>query len=57
MSIEIVRQDKGKDLTASLKSVGERWKYMTMPNRVQNFIKRVLTPAFEFLTRDTSVAG
>ncbi len=53
----IRQQNKGKDLSASLKSVSERWKYMTMPNRVQNFIKRVITPAFEFLTRDDSVAG
>lgn len=51
------QQNKGKDMTAALKSVGERWKYMTEPNRVENFIKKVITPAFEFLTRDTSVVG
>ena len=49
--------DKGKDLSASLKSVHERWKYMTAPNRVKDMLKKVITPAFEFLTRDTSVAG
>ena len=51
------QQNKGKDITTGLRSVGERWKYMTEPNRVKNFIKKVLTPAFEFMTRDTSVAG
>ena len=51
------QQDKGKDLAASLKSVHERWKYMTPPNRVKDFIKKVITPAFTFLTRDTEVAG
>tara|TARA_R110001592_G_scaffold361584_3_gene672619 strand:+ start:1835 stop:2542 length:708 start_codon:yes stop_codon:yes gene_type:complete len=50
------QQNKGKDMTTSLKSVGERWKYMTQPNRIKNFIQKVITPAFEFLTRDTSVA-
>ena len=51
------QQDKGKDLGTSLKSVHERWKYMTPPNRVKDFIKKVITPAFTFLTRDTEVAG
>jgi hypothetical protein len=51
------QQNKGKDMTTALKSVGERWKYMTEPNRIKNFIKKVITPAFEYLTRDTSVAG
>ena len=51
------QQDKGKDLSTSLKSVHERWKYMTPPNRVKDFIKKVITPAFTFLTRDTEVAG
>jgi len=46
-----------KDLTPALQSVNERWKYMTFPKRVENFLTKVLTPAFEFLTRDTSVAG
>ncbi len=49
--------DKGKDLKTSLKSVHERWKYMTMPNRAKDFIKKVITPAFTYLTRDTEVAG
>jgi len=49
--------EKGKDLPTSLKSVHERWKYMTMPNRVKDFIKKVITPAFTYLTRDTDVAG
>lgn len=49
--------DKGKDLSTSLKSVHERWKYMTAPNRVKDFIKKVITPAFTYLTRDTEVAG
>ena len=49
--------DKGKDLAASLRSVNERWKYMTPPNRVKDFIKKVITPAFTYLTRDTEVAG
>ena len=49
--------DKGKDLAASLRSVNERWKYMTAPNRVKDFIKKVITPAFTYLTRDTEVAG
>ena len=35
--------DKGKDLAASLRSVNERWKYMTAPNRVKDFIKKVIT--------------
>ena len=51
------QQNKGKDMTTALKSVGERWKYMTEPNRIKNFIKKVLTPSFEYLTRDTSVVG
>ena len=49
--------DKGKDLATSLRSVNERWKYMTPPNRVKDFIKKVITPVFTFLTRDTEVAG
>lgn len=49
--------DKGKDLTASLKSVNERWKYMTTVPRVKDFIKKVITPVFVYLTRDTDVAG
>ena len=48
---------KGKDMEVALKSVHERWKYMTMPNRVKDFIKNVMTPAFTYLTRDTDVAG
>ena len=52
-----VEQNKGKDMTTALKSVGERWKYMTEPNRIKNFIEKVLTPSFEYLTRDTSVVG
>ena len=51
------QQNKGKDMTTALKSVGERWKYKTEPNRIKDFLKKVITPAFEFLTRDTSVAG
>ena len=54
----LIRQlDKEKDLTASLKSVHDRLKYMTLPNRVRDFIKNVITPSFTYLTRDTSVAG
>ena len=54
----LIRQmDKGKDLKTSLRSVGSRWKYMTMPNRVSDFIKNVMTPVFTYLTRDTDVAG
>lgn len=49
--------DKGKDLATSLRSVNERWKYMTTPNRVKDFIKKVITPVFTYLTRDTEVAG
>ena len=49
--------DKGKDLATSLRSVNERWKYMTPPNRVKDFIKKVITPVFTYLTRDTEVAG
>ena len=51
------QSDKGKDLSAGLRSVNERWKYMTPPNRVKDFIKKVITPAFTYLTRDTEVAG
>jgi hypothetical protein len=49
--------DKGKDLATSLRSVNERWKYMTPPNRIKDFIKKVITPVFTYLTRDTEVAG
>ena len=48
---------KGKDLEAALKSIHSRVKYMTMPNRIKDFIKNVMTPSFEYLTRDTSVMG
>jgi len=54
----LIRQlDKDKSLTDSLKSVNDRLKYMTLPNRVRDFIKNVITPSFTYLTRDTSVAG
>lgn len=54
----MIRQlDKGKSLEAANKSVAERWKYMTAPNRVKDFIKNVITPSFEYLLRDTSIMG
>ena len=54
----MIRQlDKGKSLEAANKSVAERWKYMTAPNRAKDFIKNVITPSFEYLLRDTSVMG
>ena len=48
---------KGKDNAEMFRSVADRWKYMSDQNKIQDFIKNVLTPAFTFLTRDTSVAG
>ena len=47
---------KGKDNAEMFRSVADRWKYMSDQNKIQDFIKNVLTPAFTFLARDTSVA-
>lgn len=54
----IIRQmDKGKTAEEAASSAMQRWKYMTEPNRVKDFVKNVITPSFTFLTRDTSVMG
>jgi hypothetical protein len=54
----IIRQlDKGKSLEEANRSVSERWKYMTKPNRIKDFIKNVITPSFEYLLRDTKAMG
>ncbi|OUU26770.1 MAG: hypothetical protein CBB97_07065 [Candidatus Endolissoclinum sp. TMED37] len=49
--------DKGKDLTAQLKSVKDRWKYMNQRIRAEQFVSKVIVPVLLQLTRDTSVAG
>ena len=54
----IIRQmDKGKTASEASTSAMQRWKYMTEPNRIKDFIKNVITPSFTFLTRDTSIMG
>ena len=54
----IIRQlDKGKSIEEANRSVSERWKYMTKPNRIKDFIKNVITPSFDYLLRDTNVMG
>jgi len=48
---------KDKDNAEIFRSVADRWKYMSDVNKASDFVKNVLTPAFTYLTRDTSVAG
>ena len=48
---------KGKDNAETFRNVADRWKYMNDVNKASDFVKNVLTPAFTYLTRDTSVAG
>ena len=48
---------KGKDNAEVFRNVADRWKYMSDVNKASDFVKNVLTPAFTYLARDTSVAG
>ena len=48
---------KGKDNAEMFRNVTDRWKYMSDVNKASDFVKNVLTPAFTFLSRDTSVVG
>ena len=53
-----IRQLKrGKTEDEAMQHIKKAWHYRTLENRVKDFIKRTMTPAFEYLTRDTSIAG